>query len=152
MTGSIEQTVLRLAAVEDIRTLKAVYCRLCDQNYSPQALAELFTDDAVWDGGARGRFVGRAAIKAFFQKASDVFPFAAHLVTNPIISVDGDAATGLWRMLMPCIIEENGRQVSAMQVSEYAEQYRRIDGRWLFSELKVQRRRIEFDSAEWSAQ
>lgn len=105
----------------------------------------------MWDGGARGRFEGRAAIRDFFERASSSFPFAAHLVTNPVIDVDGDRAHGLWRMLMPCIIRENGTEVSAIQVAEYDETYVRHDGRWLIATLEVRRRRMTFAETEWSA-
>lgn len=149
--NAMAATIERLAAMEDIRTLKARYSLHCDRGYEADALAALFTKDAVWDGGARGRFEGRAAIRAFFERASGSFPFAAHLVTNPVIEVDGDRAHGSWRMLMPCIIKENGVEISAIQVAEYEETYLRQDGRWLIATLEVRRMRMTFPDTEWSA-
>lgn len=152
MPETLEQTVARLAALEDIKRLKAEYCLHCDRGYTPDALAALFTEDAVWDGGIRGRFEGRAAIRAFFAKASEIFPYAAHLVTNPIIDIDGDRAIGLWRMIMPCTIRTPaGEDECTIQVSEYNETYRRENGRWLISTLAVGRRRAVFANSEWSA-
>lgn len=151
MSETLEQTVARLAALEDIRRLKAEYCLHCDRGYAPDALAELFTEDAVWDGGLRGRFSGRAAIREFFAKASDVFPYAAHLVMNPIINIDGDRATGIWRMMMPCTINTANGAECTIQVSEYNETYRREDGRWRIAELEVRRHRAVFPNSAWSA-
>ena len=66
----------------------------------------------------------RAAIREFFVAASGRFPYAAHLVTNPIIVVDGDQATGSWRMLMPCILKDGDGERSAM-LFRVGEEYQR---------------------------
>jgi uncharacterized protein (TIGR02246 family) len=147
----ISPRLARLEAIEEIKQLKAVYCLHCDRGYAPDAIAALFTEDAVWDGGTGGKAVGRAAIREFFVAASGRFPYAAHLVTNPIIRVDGDQAAGAWRMLMPCILKDGDGERSAMQCAEYDEVYRRVDGQWLIASLKVQRRRLEFADAHWEA-
>lgn len=149
MTENSTARLARLEAIEEIRQLKHLYCLHCDRGYEPDAIAALFTEDAVWDGGAGGKAAGRAAIREFFVAASGRFPYAAHLVTNPIISVDGDKATGAWRMLMPCVMNIDGREVSAMSCAEYNETYRRVDGRWLIATLNVRRHRMEFAQDRW---
>jgi hypothetical protein len=150
--GDVAARLARLEAIQAIEQLKALYCLYCDRGYQPDAIASLFTEDAVWDGGAdRGRYVGRAAIRAFFAEVSGRFPFAAHLVTNPIIDVNGERATGLWRMLMPCTVRDSDREVSAIQVAEYDETYRYVDDRWLIERLSVKRRRAELPGSRWDA-
>lgn len=149
MIGTTEARITRLEAIEAIKQLKALYCLYCDRGYAPDAIAALFTEDAVWDGGSGGKAAGRAAIREFFVAASGRFPYAAHLVTNPIIVVDGDRATGSWRMLMPCILKDGDGERSAMNCAEYDEIYRRVNGRWFIASLKVQRRRLEFADAQW---
>jgi ketosteroid isomerase-like protein len=139
----------RLVAIEDIRQLKHLYCLHCDRGYEPDAIADLFTEDAVWDGGTGGKAVGRAAIRDFFVAASGRFPYAAHLVTNPIITVDGDSARGEWRMLMPCILKDGATERSAMQCAQYSETYRKVGDRWLIASLKVRRHRMEFADEHW---
>ena len=58
---SLEKRIRVLEDIEEIKKLKHRYCALCDANYNADALAELFTEDAVWDGQERGRNDGREA-------------------------------------------------------------------------------------------
>ena len=59
MSESLEARIHRLEDIESIRALKARYCMYCDDHYDVEGLASLFTEDAVWDGGIRGKAVGR---------------------------------------------------------------------------------------------
>jgi len=43
---------------------------LCDNHYDADGIASLFTEDAVWESPALGRFEGRDAIRNFFRGAS----------------------------------------------------------------------------------
>lgn len=148
----LRRMVEELKAIEDIKRLKAHYCQHCDRDYDPDALAALFTEDAVWDAGPlRGLHTGRQAIGAFFAGAATMIPYAAHLVTNPLIEVDLDAgtATGQWRMLMPCTLRNAGGSQAAFQVADYDEAYRLVDGEWLFARLKVRLQRLPIPAAQW---
>ena len=54
---TLEDIDRRLRAIEDIeeiKRLKARYCSYCDDNYDADSIANLFTEDAIWDGGIRG--------------------------------------------------------------------------------------------------
>lgn len=139
MSATVEERLARLEAVEAIKALKAQYCALCDADYDPDGLAALFTPEAVWDGGPFGRHEGRAAIRAFFKSISGTIRFAAHLVLNPIIEVHGaDAATGTWRLIMPCtVLKDDGTPEAKWLLSAYDEAYARVDGTWLFSRLDL---------------
>lgn len=136
---SMEQQIARLAAIEDIKKLKAIYCSYCDDQYDPDGLASLFVEDGVWDGGKEfGRHEGRESIRAFFTGASGSIVFAAHLVMNPIIDVDGDVATGKWRLIMPCtVMNDAGVAEARWLLSAYDESYVQVDGHWLFQSLSV---------------
>ena len=92
----LERRIQVLEDIEAIKKLKHSYCAYCDDQYDADALADLFVEDAVWDGRERGRNDGREAIRAFFRNAPNRLPFAIHMVLNPIIEVDGDRATGIW--------------------------------------------------------
>ena len=63
--AQIEQRVQVLEDVNAIRHLKARYAASCDDQYNPDGLAALFTEDAVWESQGLGRFEGREAIRAF---------------------------------------------------------------------------------------
>ena len=66
----LEQIERRLQVLEDaeeIRNLKARYAALCDNQYDADGIASLFTEDAVWESPALGRFEGRDAIRNFLS-------------------------------------------------------------------------------------
>jgi hypothetical protein len=135
---SLAERIDRLESIEAIRELKARYCAHCDDSYAPDAIAALFTEDAVWDAGEKfGTYRGREAIRAFFAGVSKTITFAAHLVLNPIIEVDGDRARGRWRLIMPCTMVENGVVEARWMVSSYDDRFVRRNGAWLFRSLRV---------------
>jgi ketosteroid isomerase-like protein len=131
----LEKRVRRLEDIEAIRELKARYCAYCDAGYDPDGIASLFTEDAVWDGGSLGRCDGREAIRRFFQGASRRVSFAIHHVMNPLISVEGDRATGRWYLLQPCTFAEGERAV--WMAARYADEYVRRDDGWKFQKVVV---------------
>ena len=131
----LERRLRVLEDIEDIKRLKARYCAYCDDNYNAGAIAGLFTEDAVWDGGIRGRADGRAGIHDFFVRASQRLPFAIHMVMNPVIEVNGDTATGSWYLFQACTYAEENQAVWGS--GKYDEEYVRIDGVWMFKHLKL---------------
>ncbi|MCP5024809.1 MAG: nuclear transport factor 2 family protein [Actinomycetia bacterium] len=136
MSDSLEARVQRLEDIEEIGKLKARYCDHCDKGYRPDGIADLFTEDGVWDGGNTfGRREGREAIRRHFQKASERVAIARHQVMNPIIEVDGDQATGQWLLFQPCT--DAGVDGAVWLAATYHDKYRRVDGRWLFAETVI---------------
>ena len=131
----IERRVKVLEDIEEIKRLKARYCAYCDDNYDADAIAGLFVEDAVWDGGIRGRAEGREAIRNFFIGASQRLPFAVHMVLNPIIEVSGDEATGSWYLFQACTFAEGNQAVWGS--ARYDEEYVRVGGEWRFKNLKL---------------
>ncbi len=101
-------------AICAIQALKARYGQLVDRRYRggrtvapdelarlADAIAALFTADAVWDGGpVLGRVEGRPAIAA--RMRSTTLSFSRHFFLNPEITVDGDRARARWDLLAPC--------------------------------------------------
>jgi limonene-1,2-epoxide hydrolase len=129
----------RLQRIEDIETikqLKARYCAFCDDNYNPQGIASLFTDDGVWDGGDLGKAEGHAAIIKFFERAPSAFSFAIHHVMNPTVEVDGDRATGRWYLLQPLIRARRDGEAAMWLAGRYEDEYVRIGREWKFKRLK----------------
>src|ERR1700731_5450051 len=86
----MEQRLLALEDAEAIRNLKAQYAALCDNQYDADGIASLFTEDALWESPALGRFEGREAIRSFFHGASGIFSFAIHYSLNGHIEGEGD--------------------------------------------------------------
>lgn len=123
----------RLRALEDaeaIRNLKARYAALCDAQYDADGIAALFTEDAVWESPALGRFEGREAIRGFFRGASGIFSFAIHYSLNGQIHVDGDTAQAQWYLFMPCTVAEGNRAMWRAGIDH--ERYVRVNGTWMF--------------------
>ena len=140
MDEQLEARIRRLEDIEAIRQLKHRYANLCDEDYPPDALAALFTEDAVWDGGMLGKPEGRAAIRKFFAACSKTVSFAVHHVVNPIIEVDGDSATGSWVLWQPIVFTKGDR--AAWLVARYHDRYVRVNGEWRFKHVRVETRAL----------
>ena len=131
----IERRLEVLESVEEIKRLKARYSAYCDDNYDPDGIASLFTEDGVWDGGTFGRHEGRGAIRQFFSGMSQILPFAVHMVMNPIIEVDGDQAKGSWYFLGALTVAEGNQAVWGSL--RYDDEYVRVNGAWKCKNLKA---------------
>ena len=131
----LEKRLRALEDIEEIKRLKARYCAYCDDNYDADGIASLFTEDAVWDGGMRGRAEGREGIRDFFVGAPQRLSFAVHMVLNPIIEVDGDKAKGAWYLFQTCTYAEGNQAVWGS--ARYDEEYIREGVEWKFKSLKL---------------
>jgi len=141
MDLSLEQRLDRLDAIEEIRQLKAKYCAACDDDHNPDAVIALFLEDGVWEATSNGRFEGHAAIWKFMSdlRNSGYIRNSAHQVMNPVIEVDGERATGHWRLLMMYTSNEpDGSNKYNRIIGWYREKYRKVDGAWKYESLFCQ--------------
>ena len=149
LAATVERLAARLRAVEDVQAierLKARYGELVDRRYgadgivpAPEldtlaaAIADLFTADAVWDGGALlGLCRGRAAIRERFLEPT--LRFSWHYFVKPRIEVSGESARGTWDLLAPCTTQEG---VASWMAGVEEDEYRRVDGRWLHASMRL---------------
>ncbi len=132
---SLEQDVRWLVDVEQIKQLKARYAAACDDDYAADVLAELFTEEAVWDGGFMGYAEGKEGIRTFFANASNLVAFAVHGVSNPLIEVDGDKARGRWYLHQPMTMK--GADAAFWFCAQYEDEYQRTADGWKFSHVRV---------------
>lgn len=133
-TARMDRMERRLQALEDaeaIRNLKAAYAAHCDNNYDADAIAAQFTQDAIWESPALGRYEGREAIRDFFKGAAGIFSFAIHYSLNGQIHVDGDTARAQWYLFMPCTVAEGNQAMWRAGIDH--ERYVRVNGVWMFS-------------------
>jgi hypothetical protein len=140
-TATVEARLRVLEDIEEIRKLKARYCAACDDSHNPETLGPLFAEDAVWEASGVGRAEGRDAIKALLGGIgrSGTIRNSAHHAINPIIEVDGDAATGDWRLIMLYTAYRANRSLQYRRIiGWYRERYARIVGRWHFQHLYCQ--------------
>jgi uncharacterized protein (TIGR02246 family) len=131
----LERRVRVLEDIEAIKRLKHRYADACDRGYDADALAALFADDAVWDGGLFGRHEGREAIREFFQGVSSDIVFALHYMMNPIIDVAGDRATGTWYLFQTCTFAKENTPIWG--AARYDEEYVRESDGWKFRRLRL---------------
>ena len=135
---SIEERVRVLEDIEAIRKLKARYCAACDDNHNEATLGTLFAEDATWEASNMGLAAGRKAIQEKLGAVgkSGRIRNSAHHAINPIIEVDGDRATGHWRLIMLYTANEPGGVTQWLRIiGFYRERYVRVGGEWLFQSL-----------------
>ncbi len=141
---TIEQRIQALEDLEAIKRLKAAYAHAADAKYTndhrkkPQAdidhyarvQADLFTEDAVWDGRPQWEHsVGREAFYAVAR--TSVWSMATHYFTMPHIEVEGDGASGTWYLWQTGTMEATSRAMIMAAVTQ--DTYRRVAGRWLIA-------------------
>jgi hypothetical protein len=135
LSPDLEAMVRKLLDIEEIKQLKARYAAACDDDYAPDELAALFTEDAIWDGGFMGYAKGRETIRRFFVNASRAVGFAVHGIGNPIIEVDGDRATGRWYLFQPMAMR--GGDQAFWYCARYEDEYVRTVEGWKFQSVKL---------------
>jgi hypothetical protein len=142
----------RLDALESqdaVRRLKAAYMQGLDDRLRG-AVADLFWEDAVWEGlpertpeGAApggapgGRIEGRAAIARSFDDAAGWMSFTAHHLTTEDIRVEGDRAVGRWKLLQACTAGPADGGTAFWQFGVYTDDFERRDGVWKFAHLRL---------------
>lgn len=131
----LARRIQAIESLEEIKKLKARYAEACDYKYNLEKMMEIFTEDAVWDGGKQfGVHKGREEIRALFTRASKTFPFAIHYFVQPNIRIKGDKAYGRWYMFMAATSSDN----RAVWLAGYEDdEYALIKGRWWQSRLKL---------------
>jgi hypothetical protein len=140
-------TLSRLAAIEDIRHMRARYLRMLDTQNWPE-LAKLYTADATLafhteEPGVVSR--GRDAIMTRVANLLVDVRTAHYAHMAEIEFLSDDRATGIWAL------EDKlwfGPRSSAPGLSVHAyghlhDRYSRIDGQWLLQDVEITRLRVE---------
>jgi ketosteroid isomerase-like protein len=152
--GTLDDLARRLAAVEErldradsqraIAHLMYRYIYACDELKDADRIAELFTEDAVWEGQGNfaefGSTVGRDAIREMFVENPTMLPFTAHFLTNPVIglSMDGEKGWGQWHTLEAATLREGRAQV--WMAAWYDNDFVRVDGDWRIRRIRYRDR------------
>jgi hypothetical protein len=138
-----------LLTIEDIRAVKARYCRCLDTR-DWDGFAKLFTADAVMDvreDTGNPPITGIADIVAQVRFAVD-HAATSHQVHTGEIALDGpDAAHGVWAMQDRVVWQEGKSPVpgvaSITGYGQYHERYRREDGVWKIAALRLSRFHVD---------
>ncbi|WP_397473801.1 nuclear transport factor 2 family protein [Pusillimonas sp.] len=125
-----------LEAQDAVRRLQAEYMQACDDKRG-RAVADLFWADGIWEGtgGSRaGKVRGMEAIAAMFESSPSVLTFTVHYLTNESITVEGDRATGRWKLFEPCTYQN----IQALWMGgRYENIFERRNGVWKILHLKL---------------
>ncbi|WP_435101592.1 nuclear transport factor 2 family protein [Halarchaeum sp. P4] len=120
--------------VAAIERLKHQYCyRIDDGDYAEWAA--LFTEDGrfVMDDGTT--FEGRAELEAFGTDVfDDVYEETAHTVTNAVVDVNGDTATGRWYL---ALYHETAEGETGVQQATYRDEFEKVDGEWRIADVDL---------------
>jgi hypothetical protein len=136
--SALEKRLRLLEDIEEISKLKARYCNYVDGGWDRlthdyDGVASIFTEDGIWEAGNRPELRGetREGIREYFKAAQNI-SLAFHRITNPIIEVNGDTATGNWHVLV-ALTHPNGESVWIGGV--YNDDFVRTGEGWKFKKL-----------------
>lgn len=137
----------RLAAIDEIKQLKARYFRLLDE-HDWEAFAGLFTADARFDiaessSGVRTLDDFLTALEKHLTSAVSVH----HGHMPEIDIVDARTATGVWAMFDSVQPPPGSPYPVLTGFGHYHEEYRREDGAWRISGLRLTRLKRETRAA-----
>ncbi|MFT0890832.1 nuclear transport factor 2 family protein [Pseudochelatococcus sp. G4_1912] len=149
-----------LIDIESIKYLKAYYGKYADEKYTadhqrkPQEEIDrlawlqsgVFTDDAIWDGGAFGVLEGRQAI--YDNLRTGPWSFGAHYYVSPLIEVDGNKATGRWVLWQVGTLTRENTPIILSAVTE--DEYRRTDEGWRLSKMRQTTKFMTRHDVPWS--
>ena len=131
----------RISTLEDIDAIQKFHLNYIYlyNNHQHEEMVSCFAEDAVLDTGIFKLARGKEEIARVFR---DDIPTVntykvAHVVVQPLITVDGDRAKGLWTMYL-CFFDVDtpkGPSVRLIQALHDC-QYVRVNGEWKYSYVK----------------
>jgi uncharacterized protein (TIGR02246 family) len=110
----------------------ARYCQSCDDGEF-ERLSELFAEDGSFSHGGRVS-AGRAGLIAYFEEIQAPERRGKHLVSNQVVTVDGDVATARSDWLFLKFVDGI---LTPHLTGRYDDALVRQDGRWLLAERVV---------------
>ncbi|WP_022683488.1 nuclear transport factor 2 family protein [Sphingobium bisphenolivorans] len=134
---TIEERLARLEDRAELHRLQILYAHYGDKGWGaaggdPNALAALFTEDAVWESAAMGRFEGREAIAAGLSGSG--LAMAVHLLAQADPVIEGDEAHGNWKVTLFLKKADGAYLVGA---GTYVCRYRRTKEGWRIASLSM---------------
>lgn len=135
-TTALQHRIDRLESRFAIEELVSAYCEACDEHDIPR-LAGLFAEDAVY-GSPSGVLVskGRAEIAEMFVRAFRVRGPGFHWTHDLVMRFDEenpDRARGI----VASHAETFVNRVPSLAAMKYDDEYRRVDGQWLFARRSI---------------
>ena len=144
--SKIDDLEKRLEYVENLMAIQDLHRRyiyLVNGHEWDKVINECFTEDATADIGRHGLHKGRAEITGLFKvkiaKVNEKWN-GGHFVTQPLISINGDKATGCWMMYICSFDAEMALGPTTLWIQgKHDCKYVKQDGKWKISALKFLR-------------
>ena len=134
----LEDRLKTLEEIEDIKKFHLDYISLYNQ-HRHEEMASCFTDDALLDTGVFAAARGKEEIaRVFREDIPTVNNWAtAHVVVQPVITVDGNTAKGTWTMFL-CFFDVPSPKGPAMRAYQALQdcEYAKVNGEWNFTSVK----------------
>ncbi len=134
MVAGLDERLQRLEDIEEIRRLKVRYADANDNGFDADAIIALFTPDGVWDAGEFGRFVGEE-MRPYWEETARITGLSMHYMINHVVDVDPNGVDATGRCYLLATADREG--TAYWMAVRYEERYRKVDGRWLFAEMKL---------------
>jgi SnoaL-like domain len=126
-----------LTDIFEIQQLRSAYT-WCLDTPDIDGLVNLFTEDAECEFGPYGLWRGHGELHAGFTEGSasaDDHFLTMHITNNHVIeNLDGSAATGYCYLLGQILTQHPSPDGI---LARYDDHYRKVEGRWLFSKVKL---------------
>lgn len=144
-----DRTIEQLNDIEDIKQLKARYCRLIDQKKWDELQEALMADVTIEIAGAPGgaddtqRYTSARSFIDQLRVAMD--PLASvHQVHAPEIELlDSTNARGLWTVSDRLVFPDGSPLQLLQGWGVYHETYKKVSGQWRIASLRIERLLVE---------
>jgi len=114
---------------------KHAYCYALDAADADR-LDRVFTSGGSVDISVYGTATGSEELREFVDWVDETVDHVAHLVANPIVTVDGKTASGTWYYVV--LLQYPDGETEFGQ-GRYEDDFRRVDGEWKLETVRAQR-------------
>lgn len=140
----LRQRVQRLEDMEEIRRLRAIYSRGCDDDNNLDILMPLFADDA-WiklNPPFSGFYQGRDQLAEMYSNNAEVngVGWTVHYYLQPDIDIaeNGLTAKANWYLWEPAMMRlDKSEQEAVLMAGSYDDTYIKTDGVWKIQSIEI---------------
>lgn len=135
---TLEERVQRLEDVEAITRLMSEYGRCVDDDYDLDSMAELLTEDLVWESNEFGSYTSREDYLAGQKKIAEGVAWGFHHMVPVSIELEDDnVAHGIFYLLMLATFADDEGDHPMVISARYENEFRKMDDGWRCSRMKV---------------
>jgi hypothetical protein len=139
LTAEEIRQLRELLDIEAIKKVKLLYAHLMDSKQL-DALAEIFTEDAVCEFGPYGTWRGREEIREKYRATvGGGLPYGGvHAITNQWVELTSDTTAVSRTYLHDVTHAPDPRTLPIIWYGIYDEDYRKVDGTWQIARCTLQ--------------